>query len=308
MNPPESKMRTMLKNPLAKAGRRPRMTVRLANHYGMCFGVRDAIRKTLDAAVDEPVTVLGQLVHNPVVDAELDRAGVRRGDLGAEVTEDEDGVVAFTAHGVSDRQRQRWSEGGRQVVDTTCPLVHKAHAALRKLAAAGYRPVVIGQPGHVEVEGLIGDFDDALVVAGGADIANLPERGRLGIVSQTTQPVDFVRALVERIRAERPGAEVKFIDTVCAPTKDRQEALRQLCQDCDLVVVVGGANSNNTGALARAAEQLGVAAVRVERAEDLRPGWFRSVSRVGVTAGTSTLDETVRQVFERLQRIAAGGS
>ena len=282
-----------------------KMRVRLASHYGMCFGVRDALRKTHDAAATRRVTVLGQLVHNPVVDEQLDRLGVTRGALG-ERTDEGEGAVVITAHGVSDRELGRWESSGREVFNTTCPLVRKAHTALASLVAQGYLPVVIGRPGHVEVEGLVGDFPGAAVVESFRDVLKLPSQARFGVVSQTTQPIERVRELVEQFRRCRPESEVKFVDTVCQPTKDRQEALRELCADCEMVVVVGGSNSNNTGELVAKAEQLGARAVRVERAGDLRWRWFRGVASVGVTAGTSTLDETVRAVFERVQRFAAG--
>ena len=288
-----------------KGARRARMSVRLASHYGMCFGVRDALRKTHEAAAGGKVTVLGQLVHNPLVDAELERLGVESAEL-AQQAGSVDGEVVITAHGVSDRELERWQGAGHTVHDTTCPLVRKAHSALASLVAAGYLPVVIGRPGHVEVEGLIGDFPGAVVIESFRDMLKLPSMGRIGVVAQTTQPIERVREMVAQLRRCRPECEVKFVDTVCAPTKDRQYALQELCADCEVVVVVGGSNSNNTKELACTAERLGARAIRVERASDLQRRWFRGVKSVGVTAGTSTLDETVRQVFERLQRFSSG--
>ena len=193
-------------------------------------------------------------------------------------------------------------------MDTTCPLVRKAHDSLRALVNAGYHPVVIGKAGHVEVEGLIGDFPEAHVIGSLDDIKSLPPLTKIGIVSQTTQPIDYVNQLVEAVRLAHPDAEVKFVDTVCAPTKNRQTALRELCAECEMVVVVGGANSNNTGELVRTAKCLGANAVQVERAADLDPDWFNEIKEVGVTAGTSTLDQTVREVAARLREIAADQS
>jgi 4-hydroxy-3-methylbut-2-enyl diphosphate reductase len=280
-----------------------KMRVVLAAHYGMCFGVRDALRATHRLASEESVTVLGQLVHNPVVDEGLEKLGVGRGALD---DTDGEGAVVFTAHGVSDRDRQRWAETGRTVLDTTCPLVSKAHNALGGLVAAGYRPLVIGRRGHVEVEGLVGDHPGAVVIENFRDLLKLPSQGKFGVISQTTQPQERVHKLVEQLRRCRPECEVKFINTVCQPTRDRQSALVDLCRECEVVVVVGGANSNNTGELVGKVESLGVRAVRVQRAEELSWRWFRGVSSVGVTAGTSTLDETVKQVFARLQRFSSG--
>jgi len=281
------------------------MKITLARHYGMCFGVRDALRATHERAGQGPVTVLGQLVHNPVVDAQLSRLGVRRGDLGDLASVPAAGEVLITAHGAADADRERWRAAGHVVTDTTCPLVRKAHTALARLVAAGFHPVVIGKAGHVEVRGLCGDFPEATVVEDHRDVPKLVGRPRIGIVSQTTQPSVRVGELVESIRRCHPSSEVRFVDTVCQPTKDRQSALGDLCAENEVVVVVGGANSNNTGELVRAATAMGARAYQVERARDLREEWFDGVERVGLTAGTSTLDESVREVFDRLTVMAA---
>jgi 4-hydroxy-3-methylbut-2-enyl diphosphate reductase len=169
----------------------------------------------------------------------------------------------------------------------------------------GYQPVVIGQAGHVEVQGLIGDFPEATVIESDTDIRQLPDVPRLGVISQTTQPIDRVRALVEQIRRARPKTEVRFCDTVCQPTKNRQAALRKLIAECDTLVVVGGRNSNNTLQLAAAATVAGRRVFHVERAEELQSVWFADAERVGITAGTSTLKETVAAVHQRLEQIAA---
>jgi 4-hydroxy-3-methylbut-2-enyl diphosphate reductase len=142
------------------------------------------------------------------------------------------------------------------------------------------------------------------VVQEEADIVALPFDRGLGLISQTTQPIERVLALVEAIRAERPGSEVRFVDTVCQPTKNRQMALRKLLAECEMLVVVGGRNSNNTLQLVAAAEVAGRTVLHVERAAELRPEWFEHGQRVGVTAGTSTLRETVAEVCGRLAEIA----
>ncbi|MCB1097867.1 MAG: 4-hydroxy-3-methylbut-2-enyl diphosphate reductase [Verrucomicrobiae bacterium] len=280
------------------------MRIQLAKHYGMCFGVRDALRATHKAASEAPVTMLGQLVHNPVVSEHLKTLGVRDGDLDAmdsATTRD----VVITAHGASDRNRKAWRDAGYQVTDTTCPLVHKAHKALARLVSEGYFPVVIGKAGHVEVRGLIGDFPQACVIESASDICELPFHAKIGIVSQTTQQIERVRVLVRAIQAFHPESEVRFVDTVCQPTKDRQTALVELCQNNEVVVVVGGKNSNNTHQLVAKANELGARGYHVEHADEVRPEWLVGVENVGVTAGTSTLDESVRNVVDRLKQIAA---
>ena len=279
------------------------MKIQLAEHYGLCFGVRDAIAQAEQLAREGPLTILGELVHNPVVRERLARQGVREGALGDPESVDT-AQVMITAHGASDAQRQEWRLAGFGVADGTCPLVRHAHEQLRLLVSLGYFPVVIGRRGHVEVEGLTGDFPDACVVEKAEDIAELPRQSRFGVISQTTQPVDKVQALVEQLRRARPNSEVRFLDTICQPTKSRQSALRKLIAECDTLVVVGGRNSNNTLQLVAAATVAGRIVFHIERPEQLEAAWFRDAEVVGLTAGTSTLKETVSAVHERLTKIA----
>jgi len=278
------------------------MKIHLASHYGMCFGVRDAIAQTQEIAEIQSATVLGELVHNPVVQKKLDAAGVAIGSLDSKPQEIKSEAVVFTAHGVADSVRNSWAETGKKVFDTTCPLVKKAHRSLECLVLAGFKPVVIGTRDHVEVRGLITDFPESIVIIDESEIANIPgDWQKIGVVSQTTQPVSHVENLVGKIGESRPEGEVKFIDTVCKPTKNRQQALNELAAQCDTVVVVGGNNSNNTRQLANRASDLGAVAFQVETADDLKLAWFAESQHVGVTAGTSTLEETVQEVVAQLE-------
>lgn len=283
------------------------LKITMARHLGMCFGVRDALRKTHDIASTGPATVLGQLVHNPVVQQHLDSLGVERGDLEA-VGSSRSHRVIITAHGAADRHREAWQSAGYAVTDTTCPLVRKAHNALAQLVATGCQPVVIGQRGHVEVRGLCGDFPTSAVIASEEDLAALPFAAKFGVISQTTQPLAKVRHLVDCLKHRHPAAEVIFRDTVCQPTKDRQAAMNALCATNELVIVVGGSNSNNTRQLTETARQAGVRVRQVETEKDLDPAWFRGIGTVGITAGTSTLDETVQAVAARIRQLAAENS
>lgn len=280
------------------------MNIILAQHHGMCFGVRDALRNTHAAAQRAPLTILGQLVHNPLVERHLATLGAQRGDLD-DLHSASTQQVAITAHGASDRHRQSWQNAGHTVIDTTCPLVKKAHHALAMLVSDGYQPVVIGQRQHVEVRGLIGDFPTSVVVLEEADLHLIPDHPQLGIVSQTTQPVEIALRLVDAIKRRHRSSEVRFIDTICHPTKQRQTAMDDLIRDCDHIVVIGGRNSNNTRQLAQKAAAHGLRTLQIEHPDELDPVWFRDARNVGVTAGTSTLDETVDAVMARLRQIAA---
>lgn len=281
----------------------PKFRILIAEHVGMCFGVRQAIAASERLLQQQPATVLGELAHNPVVQSRLAGQGARIGSLDSSSAPTPD--VIITAHGASDRDRKRWREAGYRVLDTTCPLVRVAHGKLAKLVERGYLPVIIGKEGHVEVRGLTGDFPNACVILHPDDISKIPHVQRLGLISQTTQPIEQVRALVTEVRRRRPEAEIVFHDTVCHPTKDRQQSLRDLCQASDLVLVIGGRNSNNTAQLARTARSLGCRARHIEGPDDLREEWLAGIRTVGLTAGTSTLDESLDAVTRRLRKMAS---
>ena len=273
------------------------MKVIVAEQFGICFGVRDAIAQAHALARKGPLTILGELVHNPIVREQLRSQGI----LEEPSANAANGRVMITAHGTSDKQRQALNKGRLEVADGTCPLVRYAHDQLKRLVRAGYFPVVIGLADHIEVRGLVGDFVEACVINEATDIRKLPPRRRYGIVSQTTQPIDRVRALVAEIARLQPNAKIRFVDTVCKPTKDRQLALKKLTAAVEVVVVVGGRQSNNTRQLVQTCRAAGKRSLHIERPEELQPQWFRGVAVVGLTGGTSTLPETVEAVRRRLE-------
>jgi 4-hydroxy-3-methylbut-2-enyl diphosphate reductase len=275
------------------------MEVRMAEHLGMCFGVRDAIELALRLTRQGPLTILGDLVHNPDVLARMRAAGAARAGEPEEVRTS---AVLLTAHGTTRSVKQRLRTEGHQVHDAACPLVRRVHQALDRLIREGRHPVVIGRADHVEVRGLTGDLEDYTVIIGEADIEQLRGRPRLGIVAQTTQPLDRVAFLVQSIQRRYPEADVRFIDTVCQPTKDRQEAMSRLIEESEVVVVVGGCDSNNSAKLAELARSRGRLVYLVTRASELRLKWFRNVKVVGLTAGTSTPDEVIAEVRAWLEK------
>jgi len=278
------------------------MKIILAEHFGMCFGVRDAIAQAEQIGAKGELTILGELVHNPIVRERLHAQGIREAGFGH--TLPQSAPVMITAHGASDVRRAELRAAGFSIADATCPLVQHAHDVLKRLVAAGFFPVVIGKAGHVEVEGLIGDFPDAIVLSSEEDVRRLPRSARYGVISQTTQPIEFVRQVVDSIRQSYPDSDVRFVDTVCKPTKDRQSALRKLIAESDVIVVVGGRTSNNTHQLVATCSATNKIVFHIERAEELRPEWFSATEIIGLTAGTSTLPETVAAVHARLLQIA----
>jgi len=274
------------------------MKIIRAEHLGMCFGVRDAIKLALETAKREPLTILGDLVHNETVLAELQARGVGIEQSTATIPTQ---TVMITAHGASERKLTAARDRGLNVLEATCPLVHAAHRSLAKLVRDGFHPVIIGKRGHVEVLGLTEDLEMFDVVLTEEDVQNLCYWPQFGIISQTTQPIGKVRCLVQLIRERFPHSEVQFIDTVCQPTKQRQYAAIELAQKSDVVVVIGGAHSNNTHELAQTCARFCQRVHHVQTADDLQPEWFCDTDTVGVTAGTSTPDEVIDAVEHQLQ-------
>jgi 4-hydroxy-3-methylbut-2-enyl diphosphate reductase len=206
----------------------------------------------------------------------------------------------ITAHGAPQSLRERAEKHGYRVIDASCPLVLRVHKAVSELVGAGYHPVVIGQAEHVEVKGIVGDLKDYTAIRDSSEIRKLAGKKKIGIVSQTTQQIDFVRKLVDEIRQTYPDADVQFRDTVCRPTKDRQVAVRDLAKEVDLMIVVGGYNSSNTKKLKLVCDELGVKAFHIERASELRPEMFEGHEHVGITAGTSTPSEVIEEVYRAI--------
>ena len=213
-------------------------------------------------------------------------------------------TVMVTAHGASERALANTRALGLNVVEATCPLVHVAHRAVSSLVREGYHPVIIGQRAHVEVRGLTEDLDDFDVVLDEQDVLALDEHPRIGIAAQTTQSIDRVQHLVALIRRRFHESDVRFIDTVCQPTKQRQSAAFELARQCDVVIVVGGANSNNTRELVNTCSQYCSHVHHVQTESDLRPEWFDDASAVGITAGTSTPDHVIDRVDQRIRELA----
>jgi len=267
----------------------------------MCFGVRDAIKLAEHESKSQPLTILGDLVHNETVLATLRAGGIKIAQNPAAV---ETNSVMVTAHGASQKALRRLHERGLQVTEATCPLVHVAHMAVAKLVRNGYHPIIIGKRGHVEVRGLTEDLENFDVVLFEEEISEIKERPRFGVAAQTTQPIEKVRHLVGVLRERFPNSEVLFIDTVCQPTKQRQHAAIELAQASDVVVVVGGAHSNNTHELVQTCSRYCARVHHVQAASGLRPEWFVGAQTVGLTAGTSTPDSVIEEVERRLAEFA----
>ena len=284
--------------------------ITLASAMGTCFGVQDAIEMALDPAFKDRLTVVGQLVHNPQTVERLEENGVRiveRHEIDSITTEN----VMITAHGAADATRADLEARGFTVYDATCPLVIRLHKLARWLQRKGYFPVIVGQENHVEVKGVVGNLQECMVIGSEDEVPKLHGRKRIGVVSQTTNRLAKVEVIVAAIQRLPDVEEVRFIDTICKPVKERQEAIHQLLsEDIDLGIVIGGYNSSNTRKLLDLLTDRGIEAYHIERGNELQPAWLEGKRHIGITAGTSTPQDVIDAVHDDLRamldEVAAG--
>ncbi len=284
------------------------MQVILANPRGFCAGVERAIEivERALARYGAPIYVRHEIVHNRSVVEDL-RA------KGAVFVEELDEVpagstVIFSAHGVAQAVRRDAEARGLNVFDATCPLVTKVHVEVAKMLAAGLEVVMIGHRGHPEAEGTMGQAEQGMhLVETLDDVARLAVRdpSRLAYVTQTTLSVDDARSIVAALKARYPAIRGPKKDDICYATQNRQDAVKIMAPQCDVVIVVGSRNSSNSNRLREVAEQAGAAAYMVDGAADLRPEWVAGRQRVGVTAGASAPEVLVQAVIARLGELGA---
>lgn len=275
------------------------MKVIVAHAMGMCFGVRDALHQV--GEIDRPAetTIHGQLVHNELVLHRLQLQGFRQTPEQRRDGVPETADVLITAHGISDRRRQILLASNKHLIDTTCPLVLRVHEAAQQLQRAGFHVLVLGQDQHVEVQGIVEDLNSYDVI-GSVDEIRTYSQPRVGIVSQTTLPPDLADELIRSIRQCNTAAEIIVCDTICDPTRRRQQALEILLAKVQAVVVVGGKHSNNTLQLVAYCKARDMPVLHVACATEIDPAWLSVISVVGLTAGTSTLDDTIMEVYKAL--------
>ncbi|HKC15178.1 MAG TPA: 4-hydroxy-3-methylbut-2-enyl diphosphate reductase [Steroidobacteraceae bacterium] len=284
------------------------MRILLANPRGFCAGVDRAI-EIVERAIElfgAPIHVRHEVVHNRTVVERLRALGAV---FVEELHEVPDGAtVIFSAHGVSTAVEQEAQRRGLRVFDATCPLVTKVHMEVARFAREGRDVLLIGHAGHPEVEGTMGRFDGShggriLLIENVADVRRLEVRDpqQLAFVTQTTLSVDDTAAIVEALRERFPALQAPRKEDICYATQNRQDAVKQLLEHCEVLVVVGSRSSSNSNRLRELADRAGVPGYLVDGAADLQRAWFEGRDTVGVTAGASAPELLVQQVVERLR-------
>lgn len=286
------------------------MQIRLANPRGFCAGVDRAI-EIVNRALDvfgAPIYVRHEVVHNKFVVNNLrDRGAVFVDELD-EVPDDH--LVIFSAHGVSQAVKTEADRRGLKVFDATCPLVTKVHMEVMRYSRNGDECILIGHQGHPEVEGTMGQYDASnggriYLVEDEADVTRLEvnDPSRLAYVTQTTLSMDDTAKVIDALRAKFPQIQGPRKDDICYATQNRQDAVKQLAADCDLMLVVGSPNSSNSNRLRELAERMGTPAYLIDEAGQIDPAWLEGRKVVGVTAGASAPEVLVNDVISRLQEL-----
>lgn len=288
------------------------MQILLANPRGFCAGVDRAIEivNRALALFGAPIYVRHEVVHNKFVVNDLKSRGAIFVDELDQVPDD--AIVIFSAHGVSKSVQQQAESRHLKVFDATCPLVTKVHLEVSKYSREAIEAILIGHHGHPEVEGTMGQYDTQY---GGAiylvedehDVAMLQVRdpARLAFVTQTTLSIDDTAKVIEALRHKFPQIQGPRKDDICYATQNRQDAVRDLAQRCDVVLVVGSPNSSNSNRLRELAERMGKKAYLIDNADEMQKNWFEKISIVGVTAGASAPEILIKNVLDRLQQWGA---
>ncbi len=280
----------------------------LAEPRGFCAGVDRAI-EIVERALEKfgaPIYVRHEIVHNTYVVNDLKTKGAIFIEELSDVPPGS--TLVFSAHGVSKAVQHEANERGFQIFDATCPLVTKVHVEVAKLHKEGYEFIMIGHKGHPEVEGTMGQLDDGIhLVEDVADVARVQPRqtDKLAVVTQTTLSMDDAAEIALAVRARFPHVREPKQQDICYATQNRQDAVKVMSPQVDIVIVVGSPTSSNSNRLREVAQKLGTESYMVDSAEELQTSWFAGKTRVGLTAGASAPEILVRQVMERIKALGA---
>ena len=276
------------------------MKILLAKNAGYCFGVRDAVNMAYDTAEEYgDVYMLGHIVHNENVVGDLDKAGAKVVDSLDDVPNGR--PVLLRAHGTHVDTWEEAKKKNMNIVDATCPLVRDIHDEIKELESDGRKIIIIGDHGHDEVVGIASQVKDPVVVATIEEAKNLRKTKRAGIVSQSTQTIENVQEIVNILMSK--VVDLRFINTICFPTKRNQEQIKELSEKCDVMIVIGSFTSANSKRLTDLSNQRNKRSYQVTCAVEIDEKWLEDCDTVGISAGASTPDNIIKEVVERVKEI-----
>ncbi len=275
------------------------LKVRVAKEAGFCFGVRDAIEKARQTAKEHgKVYMLGNIVHNERVVRQLADEHVKV----VKNLDDVDGApVLFRAHGTVPEVWEQAAKRDLSIIDATCPLVHEIHHEIKRLNEEGRKLFIIGDHGHDEVIGIQAQVPDATVIATVEEALKVPRLKKAGLVSQSTQMIENVQAIVSILTMKI--FDLRFVNTVCFPTRRNQEQIKLIAPISDVMIIVGSFTSANTKRLLEVSLTMNENSFMVQRAEDIKASWFKNADSVGVSAGASSPDDLIEEVVEHLENM-----
>ena len=276
------------------------MKIFLAKDAGYCFGVRDAVNLAYESAEKYgDVYMLGDIVHNENVIKDLNQAGAK---VVSSLDEVPDGKpILFRAHGTP---IETWSDADKKnmnIVDATCPLVNEIHEEAVKFAKEGRKIIIIGDHGHDEVVGISSQVDNAIIVSNTDEAMKLRKMKRVGVVTQSTQTIENVQAIINILMTK--VFDLRFVNTICFPTKRNQSQIKELSKECDVMIVIGSFTSANSKRLTLLAQEINKKTFQITCADEIKPKWFDGASSVGLSAGASTPDSIINEVLKRLKSI-----
>ena len=276
------------------------MKIFLAKDAGYCFGVRDAVNLAYDTAEQNgDVYMLGHIVHNENVVQDLDSAGAKVINSLDDVPEDK--PILFRAHGTP---VETWDDAYTKqinIVDATCPLVLEIHVEVKKLESEGRRIIIIGDHGHDEVVGIASQVKDAIIVSSPEEAQALRKTKRAGVVSQSTQTIENVQEIINIIMTK--VFDLRFVNTICYPTKRNQSQIKELANQCDVMIVIGSFTSANSKRLTALAKERNAHSFQVTCADEIDAVWLKDAETVGVSAGASTPDKIIDEVLTKIKEI-----
>lgn len=276
--------------------------VNVAKHSGFCFGVKKAFDMAIDASkTEKDVIMLGDIVHNEAVVQKIDEAGVKVIDTLENTNQNT--TLLLRAHGVVPEVYAEAKKRNLKIKDATCPLVLEIHHIARELHEQGYRLIVIGDHNHDEVRGIAGQVEKSIVIAKPEEVhEKIPRRmKKVGVVVQSTQNIENAKSIVKELAGL--CGEMKFIDTICGPTKAYQREIKIMPKENDVMIIVGSFTSANTCRLTEISKELNPNTYQVTSENDIKKDWFQNATSVGVHAGASTPDWVINSVVEKIQQI-----